>query len=70
MTSAERRPNDVLEEMADELMHFHWLARDAQIHSKPIPPHLDIEIIEERHRAINWVIGYGGLPWDEVTTGT
>jgi hypothetical protein len=31
---------------------------------------VDIEIIQERHHAINWVIGYEGLSWDEVTTDT
>ena len=56
--------------MANELMHLHWQARDARIHSKPTPPHVNIEIIQERHHAINWVIGYEGLPWDEVTTDT
>ncbi len=66
---AERRSDDALHEMAYEVMHLHWQARDAQIHSKPVP-HVDIEIIQERHHAINWVIGYDALPWDEVTTDT
>lgn len=70
ISSAERQPDDVVLNMADELMSLHWAARDAQFHGRPIPPHLDIEIIQERHHAINWVIGYGGLPWDEVTTDT
>ena len=25
---------------------------------------------QERHHAINWVIGYDGLAWDDVTTDT
>jgi hypothetical protein len=29
-----------------------------------------LEIVQERHYAINWITGYGGLPWDEVTTDT
>ncbi|MCC4860809.1 DUF4272 domain-containing protein [Vibrio splendidus] len=28
------------------------------------------EIIQERHLAINWVVGYCGLPWELVTTDT
>jgi hypothetical protein len=68
IASAKRRPDDILIKMADELMGYHWQARDARIHSKPT--HLDIEIIQERHHAINWVIGYDGAPWDEVTTDT
>jgi len=70
IASAECRSEKALQEMANELMHLHWQARDAQIHSKPPLPHVDIEIIQERHHAINWVIGYDGLPWDEVTTDT
>ena len=70
ITSAERRSETALQDMAEELMHLHWQARDAQIHSKPIPSHVNIEIVQERHHAINWVIGYDGLPWDEVTTDT
>lgn len=54
--------------MADELMDFHWQARVAKIHFKPTQ--LDTEAIQERHHTINWVIGYDGAPWDEVTTDT
>jgi hypothetical protein len=70
ITSAERRSANALQEMANELMHLHSQARDARIHSKPIQTHVNIEIIQKRHHAINWVIGYEGLPWDEVTTDT
>jgi len=70
ISSAQRRDDEVLLDMADKLLDFHWEARDAKFRGRPIPPHLDIEIIQERHHAINWVIGYDGLPWDEVTTDT
>jgi hypothetical protein len=48
----------------------HWNARDAQLHERSMPPGIDIEIVQERHHAINWITGYDGLPWDEVTTDT
>lgn len=67
---ASRRSDEVLTDLADELLNFHWEARDARVHGRPVPSHLDIGIIQERHHAINWVIGYDGLPWDEVTTDT
>lgn len=67
---AERRSDEALIELADELLNAHWEARDARIHGKTMPPNLDIGVIQERHHAINWVIGYDGLPWDEVTTDT
>lgn len=67
--SASRRDNDELDECAEELMQQHWEARDAKLHDRPAP-HLDIEITQERHHGINWVTGYDGAPWDEVTTDT
>lgn len=70
ISHAHCRPDEELEQMAGELMHFHWEARHAPLNSEPLPPHVDIEIIQERHHAINWIIGAGGLPWDEVTTDT
>ncbi|MEP6820133.1 MAG: DUF4272 domain-containing protein [bacterium] len=70
IASTNRRSETELRDMAEELMHLHWEVRDAQIHSKPLPLHVNIEVIQERHHAINWVIGYEGLPWDEVTTDT
>lgn len=55
---------------AESYLDDHWKARDAQIHGRPMPPGIDIEIVQERHHAINWITGYDGLPWDEVTTDT
>lgn len=48
----------------------HWKARDARLHERPLPADVDIEIVQERHHAVNWITGYDGLPWDEVTTDT
>jgi hypothetical protein len=70
ISSSTRRTDEILLTAADELLEFHWQARDAALNGRPIPPHLDIGIIQERHHAINWTIGYEGLPWDEVTTDT
>jgi hypothetical protein len=70
ITSSRRLSEEELLSMADNIMDLHWKARDAEIHSRQSPPVVDIEIIQERHHAINWVIGYEGLSWDEVTTDT
>ena len=45
-------------------------ARDARLNGQPMPADIDIEVVQERHHAINWITGYCGLPWDEVTTDT
>jgi hypothetical protein len=70
IASARRRNDAALLHMADSLLNAHWQARDARRRGLPMPPHLHIGVIQERHHAINWIIGYEGLPWDEVTTDT
>ena len=67
---ASRRGDSVLIAKADEILDLHWQARDAAIHKRPPHRDVNIEIIQERHHGINWVIGYDGVPWDEVTTDT
>ena len=67
--SAVLRPDAELIAFADEALNLHWEARDAKINERSSDA-VDIEIIQERHHAINWIIGYDGLPWDEVTTDT
>jgi hypothetical protein len=69
IASASRRSDEALICFADETLQLHWQARDAKAHGRAVET-LDIEIIQERHHAINWTIGYDGLPWDEVTTDT
>ena len=61
---------DRLWKQSDLYLEGHWKARDAQLHERPMPPGIDIEIVQERHHAINWITGYEGLTWDEVTTDT
>jgi hypothetical protein len=67
--SSHRRSDHELLEMGEELLNLHWEARDAAINSRASPT-VNIEIIQERHHAINWVLGYDGASWDEVPTDT
>ena len=67
---AARRSDEALTDMADMILNLHSRARVATAHDRIASLHIDTEIVQERHRAINWVIGYEGLPWDEVTTDT
>jgi hypothetical protein len=55
---------------AELYLDDHWKARDAELHERSMPPGIDIEIVQERHHAINWITRYAGLSWDEVTTDT
>jgi len=70
IAAAELQAEDDLWEMAERLLDLHWQARDSKLKGRPSKEPVDIEIIQERHHAINWITGYCGLPWDEVTTDT
>lgn len=70
INTAQLRPETELLEMADHILDHHWEARDAKIKNR-LSNGVDIEVVQERHHAINWVVGYDdGAPWDEVTTDT
>jgi len=70
ISSAGLRSDEELIAMADAILDLHWEARDAKLKGRePLKP-VDIEVIQERHHAINWVIGYDGSDWDEVTSDT
>lgn len=68
--SAQMRQPAELIALADETRNLHWEARDAEMKQRSPHPPVDLGIVEERHHAINWVIGYDGLDWDDVTTDT
>jgi hypothetical protein len=70
IAGARLRPDVELIAMADAILGLHWEARDARLNGRAPRNPVDLEVVQERHHAINWVIGYDGLPWDEVTTDT
>jgi hypothetical protein len=70
VAEAKLRPEKELIECADQILDLHWTARDAKIKGLDPSQPVNLGIIQERHHAINWVIGYDGLAWDEVTTDT
>jgi hypothetical protein len=66
--SKRRTPQEILD-MADFYYRLHWAAIDLRIKGKKSEL-LDEGVIRERHRALNWLIGYLNQEWDEVTTDT
>jgi hypothetical protein len=67
---AELRPENELRTYAQSTFDLHSWARDAMRRNVPPRQPVNIEVVQERHHAINWVTGYEGLAWDEVTTDT
>ncbi len=70
IASATLRPIKELLNMAQQCLHFHWEVREATIAGAHSTRSLDPGVIRERHYAINWVTGYDGLEWDDVSTDT
>lgn len=70
ISSAALRGEPELWREAERMLDLHWRARDAFLNKRKPKHRIDIEVVQERHHAINWVTGYCGLDWDEVTTDT
>jgi hypothetical protein len=67
---ARLRSDMELQNLQDECLRLHAEGRNARLQNRPPRAPVNIEIIQERHRAINWVNGYDSAPWDEVTSDT
>lgn len=65
----ERAIAEVLDE-ADLIYRYHWAARDARLKGRQPPAGLNLDVIQERHKALNWLIDYDRAEWDDVTTDT
>lgn len=64
------RPQAEILDAADLIYRYHWATTDARINGRPAPAGLDNGIVYERHYALNWLIGYMGQGWDDISTDT
>jgi len=64
------RSMDELLDQADLIYRYRWALVDARVHDREPPADLDPGVALERHRALNWLIGYLGQEWDDVTPDT
>jgi hypothetical protein len=69
VAEAKRRATQEILDMADYYYRLHWAAIELRLKEKKSDL-LDEGIIRERHRALNWLIGYLNQEWDDVTTDT
>ncbi len=86
ISSARLRSDSEIHAANEEIYQIHWRIRDAQLRGQPTPPgklprmpHDDCEppvesyhsgVVQERHHALNWLIGYCGQDWDDIATDT
>jgi hypothetical protein len=67
---AKPRSTSELLDQADYYYRLHWGAIELRIKKSPPNPRANEEIIQERHRALNWLTRYLNQSWDDVTTDT
>ncbi|MDB6004576.1 MAG: hypothetical protein JWR15_1563 [Prosthecobacter sp.] len=86
ISSARLRADSEIHAANEEIYQIHWRVRDAQFRDQPTPPGMlarmpvpDHEppvesynsvVVQERHYALNWLIGYCGQDWDNISTDT
>jgi Domain of unknown function (DUF4272) len=70
MTKARLRPQAEILDAADLIYRQHWATRNAELEGQEPPPGLDGGVVMERHYTLNWLIGYMGQAWDDVSTDT
>lgn len=67
---ARLRPLEAVMDEADLIYRYHWAERQAGLDGDEVPAGLEPGVVIERHRALNWLIGYQGQAWDDVSTDT
>jgi hypothetical protein len=61
---------EILDE-ADLIYRLNWAVVDERVNKRvAVPKDVEKGVIEERHAALNWLIGYLNQEWDEITTDT
>jgi hypothetical protein len=83
--SARLRPKEEILDALDLVVRCHWAIRDAQAGGRSIPADLDWarpgemlpadecparHVVQERHRALNWLTRFEDAGWDDVRTPT
>lgn len=68
---AKLRSAKELLDAADLIYRYDWACVDARVSDQGKPGGgIDCEVVVERHHALNWLIGYMGQGWDDVSTDT
>lgn len=70
ISSSELRDEDEIFDEYEKVYQAHWEVRDAQLNNKTMPKKYDPEVVYERHYGFNWLTGYMGQGWDDITTDT
>jgi hypothetical protein len=67
---ARLRTKKEIVDQADLILRIDWACVDARVAKRPTPATLNVSVVTERHRALNWLIHFLDEDWDHVTTDT
>lgn len=71
VAGAKPRPIGEVLDTADLIYRLDWAVVDARVNKRfPPPKDVDSGVVVERHAALNWLIGYMGQIWDDISTDT
>lgn len=70
LAGAALRSDDEILDAREHALEGNWKARNARISGRTAPPEVDPGIAQERHHALNWLVGDSGDDWDTVATDT
>ncbi|WP_252236759.1 DUF4272 domain-containing protein [Clostridium sp. CH2] len=65
------KSNESLLDECDLIFCLDWACVDTRIHNLPAPAKMDKGVVLERHKSLNWLVGYNeNAEWDKVGTDT
>lgn len=67
---AKLRPTSEILDALDLHFRIHWAVREASLNSQIPPAGFDASVVQERHRALNWLVLFEDADWDNVDTPT
>jgi hypothetical protein len=67
---ARLRPQSEILDATDLTYRYFWATEDARVKHAKEPAKLNGEVLMERLHALNWLIGYMGQQWDDISTDT
>ena len=71
LQEAKPRSQKELLDQADLIYRLHWAVVDERVNQRVrVPAEVEKGVVQERHVALNWLIGYMGQEWDDISTDT
>jgi hypothetical protein len=70
LQGANLRSHTEILDQADLIYRYNWAVKNNWITGLASPANLDGSIVQERHHALNWLIGYSDDDWDHISTDT